>query len=214
MIFKKYTFWDLATYTKFSVQITSFCPHLHTYTWYSNSNAMTKRETKIREKQKPLSTTACTKKSVFVDTNRFRNGCFCTNMCKACTCFKVDLITTPVGALKIIELVREFFRQKPPSVSQWSGWSNSVQKIAAPSKWVATKVGSDAGRWKTLGGPVLMVGIICPPPVGIGLTDLPNIGGASGPPGPPSSGTTALVLTKMYRLKNFQFTSWVVTSDW
>ena len=49
---------------------------------------------------------------------------------------------------------------------------------------------SDAGRWKTLGGPVLMVGIICPPPVGIGLTDLPNIGGASGPPGPPSSGTT------------------------
>ena len=32
-----------------------------------------------------------------------------------------------------------------------------------------------------------MVGIICPPPVGIGLTDLPNIGGASGPP---SSGTT------------------------
>jgi hypothetical protein len=30
-----------------------------------------------------------------------------------------------------------------------------------------------------------MVGIICPPPVGIGLTDLPNIGGVSGPPGPP-----------------------------
>ena len=35
-----------------------------------------------------------------------------------------------------------------------------------------------------------MLGIICPPPVGIGLTDLPNIGGASGPPVPPSSGTT------------------------
>ena len=46
---------------------------------------------------------------------------------------------------------------------------------------------SDAGRWKTLGGPVLMVGIICPPPVGIGSTDLPNIGGTSGPPGPPGS---------------------------
>ena len=30
-----------------------------------------------------------------------------------------------------------------------------------------------------------MVSIICPPPVGIGLTDLPNIGGASGPPAPP-----------------------------
>ena len=29
--------------------------------------------------------------------------------------------------------------------------------------------------------------------VGIGLTDLPNIGGASGPPGPPSSGITEQV---------------------
>ena len=29
-----------------------------------------------------------------------------------------------------------------------------------------------------------------PSPIGIGLTDLPNIGGASGPPGPPGSGTT------------------------
>ena len=29
-----------------------------------------------------------------------------------------------------------------------------------------------------------------PSPVGIELTDLPNIGGASGPPGPPGSGTT------------------------
>ena len=31
-----------------------------------------------------------------------------------------------------------------------------------------------------------------PSPVEIELTDLPNIGGASGPPGPPGSGTTAL----------------------
>ena len=58
--------------------------------------------TKPTEKQQKSS-----KKSVFVDTNRFRNGCFCTNMCKA-SCFKVDLITTPVGALKIIELVRDY----------------------------------------------------------------------------------------------------------
>ena len=29
-----------------------------------------------------------------------------------------------------------------------------------------------------------------PSPVGIGLTDLPNIGGTSGPPGPPGSGIT------------------------
>ena len=43
-----------------------------------------------------------------------------------------------------------------------------------------------------------MVGIICPPPVGIGLTDLPNIGGASGPPGPPSSGTTGVIRVRTY----------------
>ena len=49
---------------------------------------------------------------------------------------------------------------------------------------------SDAGRWKTLGVPV-PVGIICPPPVRVGFTDLLNIGGgASGPPGPPSSDIT------------------------
>ena len=30
-----------------------------------------------------------------------------------------------------------------------------------------------------------MVGIICPPPVGIGLTDLPNIGEPVAPPDPP-----------------------------
>ena len=35
------------------------------------------------------------------------------------------------------------------------------------------------------------MGIICPPPVGIGLTDVPNIGGASVPPEPPGSGITA-----------------------
>ena len=33
-----------------------------------------------------------------------------------------------------------------------------------------------------------------PSAVGIGLTDLPNIGGASGPPGPPGSGTTVLTI--------------------
>ena len=44
---------------------------------------------------------------------------------------------------------------------------------------------SDAGRWKTLGVPVVICGDNLPSPVGIGLTDLPNIGGASGPPGPP-----------------------------
>ena len=71
---------------------------------------MTKRETTQQKKS--------SKKSVFVDTNRFRNGCFCANMCKPCTCCKADLITTPVGALKIIELVRHLvFYVFPFSIS-------------------------------------------------------------------------------------------------
>ena len=45
--------------------------------------------------------------------------------------------------------------------------------------------GSDAGRWKILGVPVVIGVDNLPSPVGIGLTDLPNIGEASGPPGPP-----------------------------
>ena len=38
--------------------------------------------------------------------------------------------------------------------------------------------------------PVVIGGDNLPSPVGIGLTDLPNIEGASGSPGPPGSGTT------------------------
>ena len=56
---------------------------------------------------------------------------------------------------------------------------------------------SDARMRKTLGGPVAVVigGDNLPSPVGIGLTDLPNIGGgASGPLGPPSSGTTDIYI--------------------
>ena len=44
---------------------------------------------------------------------------------------------------------------------------------------------------KKFGGPVVKGGQNLPLLVGIGLTDLPNIGGASGPPGPPGSGITA-----------------------
>ena len=44
---------------------------------------------------------------------------------------------------------------------------------------------SDAGRWKTLGVPAVIGGDNLPSPDGKGLTDLPNIGGTSGPPGPP-----------------------------
>ena len=62
---------------------------------------------------------------------------------------------------------------------------------------------SDAGRWKTLGGAVVIGGENMPSPVRVGLTDLQNIEGASGPPGPPGSGTTALryLLNKLARLK-------------
>ena len=38
---------------------------------------------------------------------------------------------------------------------------------------------SDAGRWKTLGVPVVIGGNNLPSPVGIGLTDLLNIGGGA-----------------------------------
>ena len=48
-----------------------------------------------------------------------------------------------------------------------------------------------------MGGPVVIGGDNLPSPVGIGLTDLPNIGGASGPPGPPGSGTTESRTTEM-----------------
>ena len=44
---------------------------------------------------------------------------------------------------------------------------------------------SDAGRGITLGVPLVIGGDNLPAPVGIGLTDLPIIGGASGPPGAP-----------------------------
>ena len=56
---------------------------------------------------------------------------------------------------------------------------------------------SDAGRWKTLGVPVVIGGDNLPSPVQIGLTDLPNIGGASGPPGPPGSGSLSNKLEQL-----------------
>ena len=45
--------------------------------------------------------------------------------------------------------------------------------------WNAKIWGSNAGRWKTLGVPVVIGGDNLPSPVQIGLTDLQNIGGAS-----------------------------------
>ena len=65
--------------------------------------------------------------------------------------------------------------------SQFCSWRKLIFNIQC-SKFITCKA---AGRWKTLGGPVVMVGIICPPPVWIGLTDLPNIGGPLAPLAPP-----------------------------
>ena len=45
-----------------------------------------------------------------------------------------------------------------------------------------------------MGGPVVIAGDNLPSPVRIGLTDLQIIGGASGPPGPPGSGTTGMYI--------------------
>ena len=42
------------------------------------------------------------------------------------------------------------------------------------------------------GGPVVTVGDNLPSPVGIGLADLPNIGGAGGTPDHPDSGITVV----------------------
>ena len=49
-----------------------------------------------------------------------------------------------------------------------------------------------------MGEPVAIGGDNLPFPVQIGLTDLPNIGGASGPPGPPGSGITLSETTSFF----------------
>ena len=67
---------------------------------------------------------------------------------------------------------------------------------------------------KLWGGQWYLVGIICPPPVRIGLTDLPNNGGGgggSGQPSPPGSGITmkigSLLRTYIFFLFDWLFTS-------
>ena len=50
-----------------------------------------------------------------------------------------------------------------------------------------------------MGVPAAIGGDNLPSPVGIGLTDLPNIGGGSGPTGPPGSGITGLWQAKFLR---------------
>ena len=71
---------------------------------------------------------------------------------------------------------------------------NESWNLVDVDKWAGVNINithsSDAGRWKTLRGPVGIGGDNLPSPVRIGFTDLPNIGGASGPPGPPGSGIT------------------------
>jgi hypothetical protein len=61
-------------------------------------------------------------------------------------------------------------------------WSPKVRLFLSSSKKYHI---SDAGRWKNLGVPVVNGGQNLPSLVGIGLTDLPNIGGPVPPPVPP-----------------------------
>ena len=67
---------------------------------------------------------------------------------------------------------------------------------------------SDVRRLKTLGVQVVIGGDNLPSPVGKGLTDLPNIRGASGPPGP-GSGITVKIksLNLIYAGINITFTT-------
>ena len=55
---------------------------------------------------------------------------------------------------------------------------------------------------KNIGVVVVIGGDNLPSPVGIGLTDLPNIGGASGPPG---SGITALYQFQTENIKESNY---------
>ena len=51
---------------------------------------------------------------------------------------------------------------------------------------------------KNIGGPVVIGGDNLPSLVRIGLSDLQNIGEASGPPGPPGSGTTEVHIYNLF----------------
>ena len=63
-------------------------------------------------------------------------------------------------------------------------------------------VTSDAGRWKTLGVPVVIGGDNLPSPVQIGLTDLPNIGRASGPLATPVPASLNHVMDFLHTFNN------------
>ena len=62
--------------------------------------------------------------------------------------------------------------------------------------------------------PVVIGGDNLPSPVRIGLTDLQNIGGTSGPPGPPpGSGITVINLTRVCTVFLFRFLPWLHISS-
>ena len=44
-------------------------------------------------------------KSVFVDSKK-ENCCKCFNFCNLCSCLRFDVISAPVGVLKLVELVK------------------------------------------------------------------------------------------------------------
>ena len=60
---------------------------------------------------------------------------------------------------------------------------------------------------KKLRVPLVKAGQNLPPLIGIGLTDLPNIGrGASGPPGPPAPASLLLATTRIPKRKADEMT--------
>ena len=83
--------------------------------------------------------------------------------------------------------------------NQWSTWSHAGNFYA--EHILRNMNCSDAGRWKASGVPVVIGGNNLPSPVGIGLTNLPNIGGSCGPPGSPGSGITELHIVTSLNLK-------------
>ena len=92
------------------------------------------------------------------------------------SCRILPLKYISVTSVKRLRLAK--FKDEYPIVA-----SRSTSRLVTPHC-------SDARRWKILEGPVVIGGDNLPSPVQIGLTDLQNIGGASGPHGPTSSGIT------------------------
>ena len=101
---------------------------------------------------------------------------------------KLDLSRNPVASLR--DTVRLRFKTNHESgVLLYSKGSQGdyIALQLVENRYIYLLSISDARRWKTLGVPLVIGGDNLPSPVGIGLTDLPNIGGTVAPPPVPAS---------------------------